>query len=204
MLTWQVVMGNWSAGQVSKLSGAGTLEGQRVNFKVVNGKVMVDNAAVSQADIACTNGVIHVIDTVIMPTNKNLVQVATEAGSFSTLLAAAQAAGLVDALNGDAPLTVLAPSDAAFAKLPAGTVDSLLLPENKQKLANLLKYHIVSGRVYSDQAIKLGSASTLQGQTVTIASKGGTVMVDNATVVAADIDASNGVIHVIDAVIMPK
>ncbi len=99
---------------------------------------------------------------------KNIVEVAQSAGTFDTLIAAAKAAGLVGALTGDGPITVLAPTDDAFAKLPAGTVESLLKPENKDKLASILKYHVVSGRVYSDEAIKLGEASTAQGSSVTI------------------------------------
>jgi len=165
---------------------------------------MIDNAKVTKTDIACSNGVIHVIDTVIMPASKDIVDTAAEAGSFSTLLAAAKAAGLVEALKGEGPLTVFAPTDEAFAKLGQDTIAMLLKPENKQKLADVLKYHVVAGRVYADQAIKAGTAATLQGGKVTIASKGDTVTIDNAKVVSADLEASNGVIHVIDTVIMPK
>ncbi len=204
ILTYHVVKGNVPSTQAVKLSGAPSLQGQRIDIASTGGKVMIDQATVTQADIICSNGVIHVIDAVIMPSSKNVAEVATEAGSFGTLLAAAKAAGLVEALTGKGPLTVFAPTDAAFAKLPAGTVESLLKPENKQKLADILKYHIVSGRVYSDQVVKISSAQTLEGESVTISTKDGAVMIDNAKVVKADIDASNGVIHVIDTVIMPK
>lgn len=154
-------------------------------------------------DIECTNGVIHVIDSVILPESKNLAEVASGAGTFQTLVAAAQAAGLVGALTGDTELTVFAPTDAAFAKLPKGTVESLLLPENKDQLAAILKYHIVAGRVYADQAVKLDAATTLQGGKLAIEVSDAGVKIGGAHITAVDIEASNGVIHVIDAVLLP-
>jgi len=164
---------------------------------------MVDGAKVISTDIVCTNGVIHVIDSVILPADGNIPTVADKAGSFKTLLAAAKAAGLVDALSGDKALTVFAPTDAAFAKLPAGTVESLLKPENKDKLAAILLYHVVEGRVYSEDALAAKAAKTLQGSTVNISVKDGAAYVEGAKIVTTDIDASNGVIHVIDSVILP-
>jgi uncharacterized surface protein with fasciclin (FAS1) repeats len=132
---------------------------------------------------------------------KNIVEIATEAGSFKTLLKAAQAAGLVDTLSKGGPFTVFAPNDEAFAKLPAGTLDSLL--KDKKKLAAVLTYHVVPGKVMAKDVVKLKKAKTVQGQEITIDTKAG-VKVDNAKVVKTDIEASNGVIHVIDAVILPK
>ncbi len=129
---------------------------------------------------------------------------AVENGSFATLVAAVKAADLVDTLKGKGPFTVFAPNDDAFAKLPAGTVESLLEPENKDKLVAILTYHVVPGKVMAADVVKLESAATVQGQEVAIKVADGTVMVDNATVIAADVKASNGVIHVIDTVIMPK
>jgi uncharacterized surface protein with fasciclin (FAS1) repeats len=134
---------------------------------------------------------------------KNIVEVAAEAGTFNTLIAAAKAADLADALMGEGPLTVFAPTDEAFAKLPEGTVEMLLKPENKDKLQAVLLYHVVEGKVMSEQVVTLTSAKTLQGDTVDISVKMGKVYVDDAQVIAADVEASNGVIHVIDAVIMP-
>lgn len=134
---------------------------------------------------------------------KDIVETAVAAGSFKTLAAALQAAGLVDALKGPGPFTVFAPTDEAFAKLPAGTVETLLKPENKEKLKAVLTYHVVAGKVMAADVTKLSSARTLQGQSLSIHTKGG-VKVDNASVVKADIVCSNGVIHVIDAVILPK
>lgn len=134
----------------------------------------------------------------------DIVDVAVENGSFTTLVAAVKAAGLVETLKGDGPFTVFAPTDDAFAKLPAGTVEMLLKPENKDKLVAILTYHVVPGKVMAADVVKLDKATTVQGQDVMIKAYGGKVMVDNATVVATDVQASNGVIHVIDTVIMPK
>ena len=133
----------------------------------------------------------------------DIVDTAVEAGSFTTLVAAVKAAGLVDTLKGDGPFTVFAPTDDAFAALPAGTVDDLLKPENKDKLVKILTYHVVSGAVKAADVVKLNSAKTVQGGEVTIKVSNGKVMVDNANVVKTDIKAKNGVIHVIDSVILP-
>lgn len=134
---------------------------------------------------------------------KDIVDTAVAAGSFKTLTAALQAAGLVETLKGPGPFTVFAPTDEAFAKLPAGTVENLLKPENKEKLIAVLTYHVVSGKVMAADVVKLNSAKTLQGQSVMISTKSG-VMVDKARVTQADIECSNGVIHVIDSVVLPK
>ena len=134
----------------------------------------------------------------------NIVETATTAGSFKTLVAAVTAAGLGATLSGPGPFTVFAPTDEAFAKLPAGTLDDLLKPENKAKLAAILTYPVVPGTVMAAQAAKLPSAKTVNGASLTIHAMGGKVMVDNATVVKADIACSNGVIHVIDTVVLPK
>ncbi len=135
--------------------------------------------------------------------SKDIVDTAVAAGSFQTLVAAVQAAGLVETLKGDGPFTVFAPTDEAFAALPEGTVETLLKPENKDKLIAILTYHVVGGSVTSSDVVELDSAPTVQGQSVTIEVKDGSVMIDGAKVVAADIMASNGVIHVIDKVILP-
>ena len=135
---------------------------------------------------------------------KDIVDTAVAAGSFKTLAAALQAAGLVDTLKGKGPFTVFAPTDEAFAKLPKGTVEELLKPENKAKLTAILTYHVVPGAVSASQVTKLKDAKTVNGQSVKISASGGGVMIDGARVVKADIRASNGVIHVIDSVILPK
>nr|WP_244183010.1 fasciclin domain-containing protein [Vibrio hangzhouensis] len=135
---------------------------------------------------------------------KDIVDVAVDNGSFTTLVAAIQAAGLVDTLKGEGPFTVFAPTDDAFAKLPEGTLESLLKPENKDQLVAILTYHVVSGKVMAADVMGLDKATTVQGQDVMISQQDGKVMVDGAAVVATDVMASNGVIHVIDAVILPK
>lgn len=134
----------------------------------------------------------------------DIVDTAVAAGSFKTLAAALQAAGLVETLKGKGPFTVFAPTDAAFAKLPAGTVDDLLKPANKAKLVAILTYHVVPGKVMAAQAATLTSAKTVNGASLTIRARDGKVMIDKATVTATDIAASNGVIHVIDTVLLPK
>ena len=134
----------------------------------------------------------------------DIVDTAVSAGSFKTLVAALKAADLVDTLKGAGPFTVFAPTDDAFAKLPAGTVEMLLKPENKSKLVSILTYHVVAGKVKAADVMKMTSAKTVNGATAKISTANGGVMVDNAKVVKTDIMASNGVIHVIDSVIMPK
>jgi len=133
----------------------------------------------------------------------DIVDTAVGAGTFNTLVAAVSAAGLVDVLKSDGPFTVFAPTDEAFAALPEGTVENLLKPENKDQLVSILTYHVVSGKVMSTDLVDDMMAATVQGSSVTIDLDNG-VMVDGATVVAADIEATNGVIHVIDSVILPQ
>lgn len=203
ILTYHVVAGAVDAAKVAKLSNATTLNGQRVDIAVKGGAVMVDKAKVVVTDIKCSNGVIHVIDSVILPASDNIPATAVKAGTFKTLVAAAKAAGLVDALSGDKPLTVFAPSDEAFARLPDGTVASLLKPENIDQLKQILLYHVVEGRVYSDQALKLKEAPTLAGSPLKISAKKKGAFINKSKLTALDIEASNGVIHVIDAVLMP-
>lgn len=205
ILTYHVVPGSVMAADVVKLDTAKTVQGDNIAIKVVDGTVMINNAKVVTTDIKCSNGVIHVIDSVILPPEKaDIVDTAVGAGSFKTLVAAAKAAGLVETLKGEGPFTVFAPTDEAFAKIPAGTIQELLKPENKEKLAAILTYHVVSGKVMAADVVKLKSAKTVNGQEVSIKVADGKVMVDGATVVKTDIDCKNGVVHVIDTVIMPK
>ena len=133
----------------------------------------------------------------------DIVETATAAGNFKTLVTALQGADLVEALKGEGPFTVFAPTDEAFGKLPAGTVEGLLKPEKKAELQGILKYHVVAGKVMAADVVKLTSAETLQGKSLAIQVKDGTVMIDKATVTKTDIECSNGVIHVIDSVVLP-
>jgi len=139
-----------------------------------------------------------------LPEQEPIPAVAGKAGLFGTLLAAVGAADLIDVLNGEGPFTVLAPTDDAFSKLPEGTVESLLKPENKGKLADILEYHVLSGRVYSDQVAKVSQATTLLGRTIEPSVSADGLRINDSLVVQADIDAANGVIHVIDSVLLPR
>jgi uncharacterized surface protein with fasciclin (FAS1) repeats len=145
----------------------------------------------------------HVQTVAYKAESKDIVDTAVGAGSFKTLVAAVQAAGLVETLKGAGPFTVFAPTDEAFAKLPAGTVETLLKPENKDKLVAVLTYHVVPGKVLAADVVKLTEAPTVQGSKAKVKVANGTVMIDGAKVVKTDIETSNGVIHVIDAVILP-
>ncbi len=136
-------------------------------------------------------------------TSNDIVAVASSAGTFSTLVAAVKAAGLVETLQGPGPFTVFAPTDEAFAKLPKGTVETLLKPENKSKLVNVLTYHVLAGKVMASD-VKPMKAKTVNGQSLTVTVSSGGVSVDDAKVVKTDVAASNGVIHVIDSVVLPK
>jgi uncharacterized surface protein with fasciclin (FAS1) repeats len=136
--------------------------------------------------------------------NPTIVEIAVGNPDFSTLVAALQAAELVEALSGEGPFTVFAPTNEAFAQLPDGTLEMLLLPENKDKLVAILTYHVVSGKVMAADVVTLAEATTLQGDTIAISASDSGVTVDGASVVATDIEASNGVIHVINAVIVPN
>ena len=142
--------------------------------------------------------------TAVRAETRDVVDTAIAAGSFKTLAKALDAAGLVTTLKGVGPFTVFAPTDEAFAKLPDGTLETLLKPENKEKLRRILTYHVVAGKVMASDVVKLQSARAVSGDTITVKVEDGVVHVENATVTSADVLASNGVIHVIDSVILPK
>ncbi len=204
ILTYHVVSGKVMAKDVVELSGAQTVNGQRASVTVDGGKVMINDANVVKTDIKTSNGVIHVIDSVILPSDKNIVETAVEAGSFNTLAAALKAADLVDALQGEGPFTVFAPTDEAFAKLPEGTVESLLKPENKEKLQTILKLHVVSGRAFSEDVLEKGKFNSLAEIPLKAKVEDGDAFVNGSKIVKTDINATNGVIHVIDSVILPS
>ena len=206
ILTYHVVSGKVKAKNVVTLSEAKTVQGSKVSIKVKNGKVFLNGKTqVIKTDIAASNGVIHVIDSVLLPpTKKDIVDTAVSTNMFNTLVAAVKAAGLVDTLKGDGPFTVLAPTDEAFSKLPKGTVETLLKPENKDMLVKILTYHVIPGNVKAAQVVTLKSAKTVQGSKVKIKAKKGKVMINNAKVIKTDVEASNGTIHVIDTVLIPR
>jgi len=163
-----------------------------------------ETATTKMAESTTTAKAAAATTTAAAAATKDIVDTAVAAGDFKTLVAAVQAAGLVDTLKGKGPFTVFAPTDAAFAALPAGTLDSLLKPENKTKLADILKYHVVAGDVMAADVVKLTKADTVLGKPVTIKVDGSTVLLnDKVKVVKTDIKTSNGTIHVIDAVLIP-
>ena len=203
ILLYHVVPGKVMAADVSDGLEAETAQGSSVRFAIhSDGAPAIEGALITATDIEAFNGVIHVIDSVILPP-KDIVDTAIEAGSFSTLIAAVQAAGLEEALRGEGPFTVFAPTDAAFAALPAGTVESLLA-EPQGALKDILLYHVLSGKVMAADVTDGLEAETLLGQMVSFAlHSGGAVTINGARITVTDIRASNGVIHVIDAVILP-
>lgn len=202
ILTYHVVGAKVMAADVSP-GFVPTVNGEKLSLTVGKSGVMVDAANVVGTDIVGSNGVIHVIDEVIMPgTNKTVVGIAAGNEDFSTLVAAVKAAGLVETLSGDGPFTVFAPTNKAFAKLPKGTVETLLKPENKDDLVAILTYHVVAGKVMAAD-VKAGKVATVNGKKFKISISDAGVMVDKAKVQATDIVGTNGVIHVIDSVILP-
>ena len=207
ILLYHVVSGKVMASDVVTLSSADTVSGEAVTIKVEDGKVYLnDTVEVIITDVEASNGVIHVIDSVLLPPAKlsDIVDTAVADGRFTTLAAALGAAEMVDTLKGEGPFTVFAPTDDAFAKLPEGTVESLLLPENLEQLKSILLYHVVSGKVMASDVVTLTSADTVSGEAVSIKVEDGKVYLnDTVEVIITDVEASNGVIHVIDSVLLP-
>lgn len=209
ILLYHVVPGRLDAAAVSNLKEATTLDGPSVAFKVVDGKVAVNDANIISPDVSAANGVIHVIDSVILPPEmtaptKDIVDTAVANGSFKTLVAAVKAAGLTDTLKGKGPFTVFAPTDEAFSALPAGTVESLLKIENKQKLADILTHHVVAGALSPVDLFTQNSAKTVEGEDIQFSAKDGAFFVNDAKVVLAALPTTNGVIYVINQVILPQ
>lgn len=204
ILTYHVVPGRVTADKVVKLTNATTVNGQRVDVKVKGDKVHIDGATVVKADIECSNGVIHVIDRVILPESKNLVETAVAAGKFNTLVKAVKAADLADVLASPGPFTVFAPTDEAFAALPKEVLASLLTEEKKSDLASILKFHVVPGRLYADQVTQAKSLKTVEGSKFKIEMKDGKAYAGGAQILMTDIETANGVIHVIDRVLLPE
>ncbi|MCS6844122.1 MAG: fasciclin domain-containing protein [Caldilineales bacterium] len=213
ILLYHVLPGAVMAADVKDGLSAATLEGSPVSFSVAGGVAKINDATIVATDVKARNGVIHVIDTVILPPSAqaapaepsvslpDIVDTAIAAGQFNTLVTAVQAAGLVDALKGEGPFTVFAPTDEAFAKLPAGALEGLLA--DPEALKQVLLYHVIAGKVMAADVKDGLTAATLQGETVRFTVADGTAKINDATIVATDVEASNGVIHVIDAVILP-
>ncbi len=204
ILTYHVVSGEVGARQATQVRSASTLNGQRLDINFENGQLTVDESKIIQADLFLQNGVVHVIDQVLLPRSNNIVETAGEAGVFNTLLQAATEAGLADALSATDNITVFAPTDEAFAALPAGTIESLLKPENRGTLVEILSYHVIPERVYSDELFTQSDLDTLASIFLPVEMANGRLQVANGSVVTADIEASNGVIHIVDSVLLPS
>ncbi len=206
ILLYHVVEGKVMAADVVGLTSAPSLLGKDLVVKVDMGNVYINEAKVIITDIEASNGVIHVIDAVLLPPADmmDIVDTAVADGRFTTLAAALTKAGLVETLKGEGPFTVFAPTDDAFAKLTDGTIDTLLLDENKQQLTDILLYHVVSGKVMAADVVNLTSADTVLGSPISIKVMDGKVYINETIqVIITDVEASNGVIHVIDAVLIP-
>ncbi|MEM1324712.1 MAG: fasciclin domain-containing protein [Bacteroidota bacterium] len=212
ILKYHVVSGKIMSGDLEDGQTAATVQGEEITVSTAGG-AKINGASVTTADVEVSNGVVHIIDQVILPPSvvaemeaaangKTVVELAVETESLSTLVAAVQAAGLVETLNGGGPFTVFAPTNDAFAALPDGTLDMLLKPENKDKLTAILTYHVVPGKVMSTDLSDGQTAGTVQGDNVVVDLSDG-VKINGATVTAADVEASNGVVHIIDKVILP-
>ncbi len=217
ILTYHVVEGKVMASDVVNLDAAPTLNGKEISIMVDGDSVILNETVkVTATDIEASNGVIHVIDAVLLPpademmegemmeAKQSIAEIAAEAGTFNTLLAALEAAGLAETFAGEGSFTVFAPTDDAFAALPEGTIEALLAdPEGA--LTDILTYHVVDGKVMASDVVSLDEATTLNGQTIKITVDGDSVILnDTVMVIATDIEASNGVIHVIDAVLIPS
>ncbi|MCB9912660.1 MAG: fasciclin domain-containing protein [Planctomycetes bacterium] len=201
ILQYHVISGSFDSTAVAGLASAQTVGGGEVLIDSFGGNLRINEAQVTDADILASNGVIHAIDTVLMPP----MDLATtlQARGFSTLLTAIDAAGLTPAVTGTAPLTVLAPTDAAFANLPAGVLNDLLMPANQAQLADILTYHVVDGAVKAGQALAAESPKALNGVTLLFAGAGAGATVNGVTISTTNIPCTNGVIHQIDAVLLP-
>jgi uncharacterized surface protein with fasciclin (FAS1) repeats len=221
ILTYHVVAGEVPAADVVTIDSAATVQGEEVAISVNDGAVMVNDSNVVQTDIEASNGLIHVIDAVLLPPSvvealaaeedamdeeamdetPDIIATATAAGSFSTLLTAIDVAGLTETLMGDGPFTVFAPTDDAFAAVDPETLDGLLA--DPEALSQVLLYHVVEGAVPAADVVTLESATTIQGSDVAIVVEGDAVTLNGANVIQTDIETSNGIIHVIDAVLLP-
>ena len=206
ILKYHVSPGATGLASALKAGSAKTVQGESVSIAFTDGRVKVGEAAVLNADIACSNGVIHVIDSVLLPPApaNDIPSVAKRAGSFGTLLAAAEAAGLDSVLAGKGPFTVFAPTDEAFKALPEGTVSKLLKAKNRDQLKAILTYHVIAGSVSAGDALNAKNAKTVNGKPLEFGIENGAFKVNGATIRTTDIECDNGVIHVIDAVLLPR
>ena len=203
VLTYHVIEGALTTEALEGRRFLETLNGQRLPVRLMHGGVRIGGVELTRTEMPASNGVIHVIDGLLTPAGSNLAELARAAGSFQTLLAAVEAAGLTPALTAAEPLTVFAPTDEAFARLPAGTVDMLLEPRNRDQLTAVLTYHLLPQRQYSDDILAQGRLETLQGERVEAQLAGGRLEVNGHGLLESDLEAANGVVHVLDSVLLP-
>lgn len=200
ILTYHVAGQTLNSTQVLAQSTISTLNGQRVDVSIVGAQPKIDSANLILTDIVCTNGIIHVLDAVLTPNLGNIPQTAAAVGGFGTLLTAVTAANLATTLSGPGPFTVFAPTNAAFSTLP---VNRLLLPVNIPRLRNILTYHVVPGRIYADQLVNNQVLTTVNGQTLLVTKQGNQTFVNGVLISTADVETSNGNIHVVGSVLLP-
>ncbi|MCH7228408.1 CIA30 family protein [Haloferula sp. A504] len=205
ILKYHVLKGSTDLASALSAGEAESILGEPLAVGFSKGRVRVNDAAVVDADVRCSNGIIHVIDSVLLPPEpaNDIASVAKRAGNFTTLLAAIEAAGLTGALSGEGPLTVFAPTDEAFKALPKGTVESLLEPDNRERLTEILTLHATKGKVSAGDALNAGKAKALSGESLNFGIVDGRFEVNGVTILKTDIKCDNGVIHVLDAVLLP-
>ncbi len=202
ILTYHIVPGEYTSAELAEVETLPTLNGQPLTVTVSNDTLMINNAIVVMSDLLASNGVIHAISQLLVPAG-DVVDVIEYSGVFSTLLAALEAADLTDALRGEGPFTVFAPTDSAFGKLPQGTLEELLEPGNQQQLQQVLTYHVVPGNLSFDEIAGMETLTALNGETLNVTVSGDTVMINDSAVVFRDLAAGNGVVHTIDQVLVP-
>lgn len=204
ILLYHVLDGEVRASEASRRNSADTLAQARVTLAKRRGTLRVDRAKVVTADVEADNGVIHAIDRVLLPPSETIAQTASAAEDFEVLVAAAKTAGLWDEIAGHGPVTVFAPTDDAFSKLPRASLQALLRPDRRSDLLRLLENHVVSGRVYADQAVGAGSLTSIAHDELLIGVRDGRATVNGARLINTDIQAVDGVVHVIDRVLLPQ
>lgn len=207
ILSYHVIPGNNSLADALGANEVKTVEGSPVSIAFSGGRVRINDATLIDADVKAKDGMIHVIDTVLLPPQperKTVLTVAEEAGSFTTLLSAVENLGLTDFLNEGGPFTVFAPTDEAFKALPNETIKALLTTNKGELLTMVVKHHVLTGRVEAGDALKAGKAKTVLGETVSISVEDGLLKVDDSTIRTVNVDGGNGVIHIIDRVLLPK
>ena len=206
ILKYHVLAGSVKLAGALGAKSANTLTGEGISITFSDGRIRVNESNLVNSDIQCSNGIVHVIDSVLLPPKpaSDLVAIAKRSGKFNTLLAAVEAAGHSDTLTGAANITVFAPTDEAFNKLPEGTLESLLKPENRKTLQTILAMHVLNGRVSAGDALNAEQAQSLSGESLKFGIKDGLLKVNSSTIVSVDIVAENGVIHVIDSVLLPE